>query len=458
MGGFGLCGVPECLTAAIRKKGTKNLTVYSNEGGLDGHGAGQLIANGQISKFVCSFMGLNKNFEHQYFNGDIEVDLVPQGTLVEMMRAGGAGIPAFFTKTGVGSFVGDGGIVNKFKKGGKDIEKVSQGKEMRVFNGQRYIMVESIKADYGLSKGHVADELGNVIFNKSAYNFNGDVARAAKCAIVEVEEIVPAGSLDPAAIQLPQAYVHRIVKGKGYCKPVEQFTISKEGQSGGSADIFKSEEGQKKKKIAERAAQMVEPGMYINLGIGVPVLIANFIDTSRNVTFQTENGILGVGEFPKMNNFDPDLINAGKQIVTVNPGAAYMSSCETFAMIRGSHLDITFLGGMQVSEQGDLANWIIPGKMCRGMGGAMDLVAGAKKRVIVMQHAAKNGGIKILRNCSLPLTGQKVVNALITEKAVFQWNKEGKMVLTDVASESSVEDVRANTDANYIISDDLKIF
>lgn len=203
---------------------------------------------------------------------------------------------------------------------------------------------------------------------------------------------------------------------------------------------------------------MVEKNMYINLGVGIPTLISNFIPQEYNVIFHSENGILGLGEFPHEDEVDPDLINAGKQVVTVNKGASFFHSSESFAMIRGGHVDITFLGGMQVSEKGDLANWIIPGKMVKGMGGAMDLVAGAKKRVIVMQHVTKHGGHKILRECTLPLTGQRTVDALITDKAVFQWTMDGRMILTDVAEDSSVEEIRGITEANYEISDDLQTF
>lgn len=249
-----------------------------------------------------------------------------------------------------------------------------------------------------------------------------------------------------------------MIKGKNYIKPIEQYTIAKEGEGGASSEVFNSEEGQKKKKIAERAAKMVKNDMYINLGIGIPTYIANFIPKDMLVTFHSENGILGLGEFPHEDEVDADLINAGKQVVTAVPGASFIASSEAFAMIRGGHLDITFLGGMQVSEKGDLANWIIPGKMVKGMGGAMDLVAGAKKRVITMTHNAKGGGLKILRDCTLPLTGARIVSNLITEKAVFEWDSDGKMVLTDVAKESSVEDIRAHTDAVYKISDNLKTF
>ena len=309
--------------------------------------------------------------------------------------------------------------MQKFSVGGSDFEKVSIHKEMRVFEGKPYILVHSIKSDFAFVKGHVADELGNVVFNKSALNFNADVAKSAKTCIVEVEKIVPAGSLEPHHIQLPHIYVQRLIKGDSYEKPIEKYTIKKEGENASDAEIFKTEEGKIKKKISERAARMVKHGMYINLGIGIPTLIANFIDKNINVTFHSENGVLGLGEFPYANEVDADLINAGRQTVTIIKGGSYMTSSESFAMIRGGHLDITFLGGMQVSERGDLANWIIPGKMLKGMGGAMDLVAGTKKKVIVMQHSAKNGRPKILRDWSLPLTGSKWVDTLITEKSRF---------------------------------------
>jgi 3-oxoacid CoA-transferase len=457
-GGFGLVGIPEKLIAALRDKGVKDITAVSNEAGVNGHGLDQLVINHQIKKLICSFVGNNKNFEKQYFNGDVELELVPQGSFAEKLRAGGAGIPAFYTRTGVGTVIGEGGLVKKFNIGGVDVEKATLGKEMRIFNGKRYLMVHSITADYGCIKGHVADEYGNVCFNKTALNFNADIAKASRCAIVEVEKIVPAGSLDPHHIQLPHIYVDRLFVGKDYVKPIEQYTIKKEGENAKDSSYFQTEEGKVRKKIAERAAKFVKDRMYINLGIGIPVLIPNFLDPELFVTFQGENGILGLGEFPYEHEVDPDLINAGKQVVTVVKGGAFMTSSETFAMIRGGHIDITFLGGMQVSERGDLANWIIPGKMVKGMGGAMDLVGGAKKRIVVMQHSTKNGRNKILRECSLPLTGSKVVSALITEKAVFQWDKLGKMFLTDVATESSVEDVKAHTEAIFHVDDNLATF
>jgi 3-oxoacid CoA-transferase len=457
-GGFGLVGIPENLITALVKKGTKDITAISNEAGVDGHGIDQLLVNRQIKKIICSFAGNNHNFEHQYFNGDLEVELVPQGSFAEKLRSGGAGIPAFYTRSGVGSIVGEGGIVSKFSPGGSGVEKVTEGKEMRIFDGQRYLMVHSIRSDYSFVKGHVADEMGNVTFNKTALNFNVDCAKAGRNTIVEVEKIVKVGELDPHHIQLPHIYVKRLVLGKNYIKPIEQYTIKKDGDDVKNSPYFQTPEGKMRKKIASRAAQFVHNKSYINLGIGIPVLIANFLNPELEVTFQSENGILGLGEFPTADQVDPDLINAGKQVVTVVKGGSFMASSETFAMIRGGHIDITFLGGMQVSERGDLANWIIPGKVVKGMGGAMDLVSGAKKRIITMQHCDKHGKSKILRECSLPLTGTKCVSALVTEKAVFQWDRLGKMHLTDVAKESSVDEVRACTEAIFVVDDDIKTF
>lgn len=188
-GGFGLCGLPENLITALAKKGTKDITCISNEAGDKGYGIDILLRNHQVKKIICSFVGNNTNLLQQYFNGEVELELMPQGSFAEKLRAGGAGIPAYFTKSGVGSIYSEGGMIQKFTPGGGAAEIVSMGKEMRIFDKQRYIMVHSIKSDYSFVKGHIADELGNVVFNKTALNFNIDVAKAGKKCIVEVEKV-----------------------------------------------------------------------------------------------------------------------------------------------------------------------------------------------------------------------------------------------------------------------------
>ncbi len=455
-GGFGCCGVPNSLLTTLSKdKSIANLTMVSNNAGVEDYGIGLLLKTRQISKMIASYVGENKEFERQYLSGELEVMLTPQGTLAEKIRAGGSGIPLFATPTGVDTLRETGGFIQKYDSEGRPVLLSEPVESWTDDKGKKFLLEKSIKADVALIKAYKADSEGNLQFRKTARNFNQDMVKAAKVVIVETEHLVENGSLSSENIHTPSIFVDKIIRWEDQNKPIEFKTNSQNMEI--NDKFLQNPKNATRIKIASRAAKELRNNMYINLGIGIPTLVPTFADPSLNLFSQGENGILGLDGYPEPGKEDPDIIDPGKMSVKVKKSASFFSSSESFAMIRGKHLDKSFLGAMEVAQNGDLANWIIPGKFVKGMGGAMDLVGSGSEVVVLSEHVAKGNRPKILKKCHLPLTGKHVVNRIITNLAVFDI-LDGGLVLREIAKESSLDEITKMTEASFELDPNYKSF
>ena len=422
VGGFGMTGNPVHLLHALAETDVRDLTYVANNVGEPGLGGGRLLRNGQIKKAIGSFFTSNKEAVAAAQSGAMEVELIPQGSLAEAMRAAGAGIGGFYTPTAAGTVL-------------------AEGKETKLINGVLHVFQPALRGNVALIRAWRADEAGNLVYRMTEQNFNKAMATAADLVIAEVEEIVPLGALDPNEIHTPGCYVDILVQA---------HTTLEDLGSSASIDGGAKKAGDVRMLIAERALQELKPGDVVNLGVGIPTLVADLITPEHGIILHTENGMLGVGPAPEAGGALDYPVNAGKIPVTALPGSSYFDSADSFAMIRGGHVDVAIMGGLQVDEAGNLANWAVPGKPLLGVGGAMDLASGAKRLIITMTHASRDGAAKIVPECTLPLTALNAVDMIITDLAVFAF-VDGQLTLLELMPGATIEEVEAKTTAVFAI-------
>lgn len=421
VGGFGMTGNPVNLVHALAELPTNDLTYIANNVSEPGLSGGKLLRHRQIKKAIGSYFTSNPEAVKANQEGWLEVQLLPQGTLAEAIRAGGAGLGGFYTPTAAGTLI-------------------AADADVRVLNGQEMIFVPAIRGDVAFIRAWRADRAGNLQYRLTEQNFNKGMATAADLVIAEVEEIVEVGQIDPEHVHTPGLYVDYLVQAP--------LTLENLGSSanvkGGAKKVDEA-----RMNMARRALKELHQGDVVNLGIGIPTLVADLITPEMGINLHTENGMLGVGPAPEDGGAMEYPVNAGKIPVTALPGASYFDSADSFAMIRGGHVDVAVMGGLQVDEHANLANWAVPGKPLLGVGGAMDLASGAKRLIVTMSHTDPDGTPKIVPECTLPLTTRGAVDMIITDKAVFEF-RNGVLTLTELMPGATLEEVQVGTNAKFV--------
>ena len=424
------------LILALREKGTKELCLVCNSLGDPGATRGQILAeNKQVRKLIAAFSvrpGTPTASEDQIVSGEMAVELVPQGILVERCRAGGAGIPAFYSPTSVGT-------------------ALAEGREIREFDGKPHVLEQAIHVDYAFLRGYRADLLGNVQFRGGSQNFNPSFAKAARVAIVEVDEIVEPGVIPPELINLPGIFVSRVVK------TTEKFDLWRrpERRPSDKPRLYNGKPGLTRAGIAKNAARLVRDGTYVNLGVGIPTMVSNYL-VERDVILHAENGVLGYGRMlTEEHEVDPDIYNAAGQFVSLKPGASFFDSVTSFEMARGGRIDTVILGAYEVDQTGSVANWSTADAKRGGIGGAMDLLSGKGDLIIVMEHSDSKGRAKLRKKCTYPLTGKGCVSYVVTDLALLRWH-DGRFVLDEVAPGFTPREVVELTEMELAVGPDVR--
>jgi 3-oxoacid CoA-transferase len=424
------------LILALREKGTKELCLVCNSLGDPGATRGQILAeNKQVKKLIAAFSvrpGTPTASEDQIVSGEMAVELVPQGILVERCRAGGAGIPAFYSPTSVGT-------------------ALAEGREIREFDGKPHVLEQAIHVDYAFLRGYRADLLGNVQFRGGSQNFNPSFAKAARVAIVEVDEIVEPGVIPPELINLPGIFVSRVVK------TTEKFDLWRrpERRPSDKPRLYNGKPGLTRAGIAKNAARLVRDGTYVNLGVGIPTMVSNYL-VERDVILHAENGVLGYGRMlSEEHEVDPDIYNAAGQFVALKPGASFFDSVTSFEMARGGRIDTVILGAYEVDQTGSVANWSTADAKRGGIGGAMDLLSGKGDLIIVMEHSDSKGRAKLRKKCTYPLTGKGCVSYVVTDLALLRWH-DGRFVLDEVAPGFTPREVVELTEMELTIAPSVR--
>lgn len=451
--GFGATGVPWNLTTALFHQGASGLTCIANSVGTvsadpRAKGLAELVDAGRVRKVIASFTASTRPSrvsipEQLVREGKMEAELVPQGTLAERIRAGGAGVPAFYTPAGVDTLL-------------------SEGKEHREFNGRTYVLEQAIFADYALIRAWKADTAGNLVFRHAGRNYNPIAAMAARHVLVEVEEpILPAGSLSPDEVHTPGIYVEALVP----IRPHGMLRTERVQQAPAPAAAAEASDGASagkrrlsREQMAAVIAQRLQPGWLVNLGIGIPTLASNHVTADRDVTFSSENGVIGYSRLAGPGEGDPDIVNAGGQQVTLVPGAAFVHHADSFGLIRGGRIDVTVLGAYEAASDGSFANWRLsnaPFDNLGGIGGAMDLTSSAKQIWLAMEHTTRDGAPRLLERCTLPVTAARGVTLIVTDIAVIVV-RDGRFILEEHAPGYSAAEIAALTGAPLEISPALR--